>query len=288
MSALKQIFKNVWFAASHLSKKAYTTGLIVFSGAVAVAVMFIGVNGFTGSSNINHHQSYEVEEEDNSDVVEVEQVVGEVTSEESSTYYVEWAMANYEATVIEASQGTVTTLAKEEGTEKVLRTSAEEEESSDQLSVKDYTALLRIVEAEATDEDLKGKVLIANVVMNRVASGRFPDTIYEVVHQKLGGRAQFSPIDDGRYYSVPITNSTEQAVAKALEGSNYSNGALFFVAKSLASESAGSWFDNNLEFIMTHGVHSFYRYQKLIDLFEEGLMVGSFFIGQESDTSLNQ
>jgi len=102
--------------------------------------------------------------------------------------------------------------------------------------------------------EIKGKSL------GDVASKRFPNTIYEVVHQKLGGRAQFSPIDDGRYYSVPITGTTEQAVTQALEGVNYSEGALFFVAKSLASDSAGSWFDNNLNFIMTYGVHSFYKY----------------------------
>jgi len=261
MSALKQILHNVWFATNHLSKKAYTTGMIVFSGTIAVAVVFIGVNGFTGSTNINQQQSYEVEEDDSNDVGEKEQLTEEVTAEESSLYYVQWAMANYEAAVIESSTEVVTTLAKEESPEKVLKTSGTEtEEEEEVLSVKDYTSLLRIVEAEATGEDLKGKVLIANVVMNRVSSKRFPNTIYEVVHQKLGGRAQFSPIDDGRYYSVPITASTEQAVALALDGTNYSNGALFFVAKSLASESAGSWFDNNLNYVMTHGVHSFYKY----------------------------
>lgn len=259
MSALKLIIQNVWFVITHLSKKTYTTGMIVLSGTVAVAVMFIGVNGLAGSTNIEQ-ESYEIEE-DNNDVGEKEQVTEEVTAEDSSLYYVQWAMADYEAASIESSGQVVTGLAKEETSEKILKTSGTEALiENEELSVKDYTALLRIVEAEATSEDLKGKVLIANVVMNRVATKRFPNTIYEVVHQKIGGRAQFSPIDDGRYYSVPITSSTEDAVGQALEGTNYSEGALFFVAKSLASERAGSWFDNNLNFIKTHGVHSFYKY----------------------------
>ena len=56
----------------------------------------------------------------------------------------------------------------------------------------DYYALLQIVEAEATGGDMKSKILIANVVLNRVKDSRFPDTIYEVVWEKDGGVATVS------------------------------------------------------------------------------------------------
>lgn len=267
MSSIKRFFESVWFFTGHLSKKAYTTGMIVFSGLVAVAVLFIGVNGFTSSANVSHVPAYEVEEEDNSEENLLEELVSEeVTSEESQSYYVEWAIAQYETVQLaEAQRLSITkepTLAQETDVIRDFRTSGNitEEATITTLSVEDYTALIRIVEAEATGEDLMGKILIANVVMNRVESNRFPDTIYGVVHQKLNGKAQFSPIDDGRYYTVPITSSTEKAVEQALSGVDYSDGALFFVAKSLASESAGSWFDRNLVFIMQHGCHSFYKY----------------------------
>ena len=53
-----------------------------------------------------------------------------------------------------------------------------------QLSDKDYDALLRIVEAEAGGEDQDGKLLVANVVLNRVNNEMFPDTVFQVVMQK--------------------------------------------------------------------------------------------------------
>ena len=45
--------------------------------------------------------------------------------------------------------------------------------------------LLRIVEAEAGICDYQGKLLVANVVINRVESGSFPNTVTEVVYQKI-------------------------------------------------------------------------------------------------------
>lgn len=41
--------------------------------------------------------------------------------------------------------------------------------------------LERIVEAEAGDQDLEGRILVANVILNRVHSNHFPDTIKGVV-----------------------------------------------------------------------------------------------------------
>ena len=128
--------------------------------------------------------------------------------------------------------------------------------SSDQLlsiSKKDYEALLKIVEAEATGQDEKGKILVANVILNRVESSRFPNEIYEVIHQTN----QFSPITDGRYNSVNVTSSTKTAVEKALKGEDYSNGALFFIAK--ASASSVSWFENNLTKVNEYQGHTFYK-----------------------------
>lgn len=129
-----------------------------------------------------------------------------------------------------------------------------------ELSDEDMKALIRIVEAEATDEDIIGKILIANVIFNRVRSSQFPNTVTEVVFQKIGDKAQFSPIDDGRYYSVPISRTTEKAVDRALKGEDYSKGALFFAARRLASSNAMSWFDAKLTKVLKHGSHEFYKY----------------------------
>ena len=97
---------------------------------------------------------------------------------------------------------------------------------NNQMPKQDYDALLRIVEAEATGGDLKSKVLIANVVLNRVNDERFPDSIYDVVFQYAGGSAQFSLVEDGRIYSVEITEDTIQAVDRPWKGGSF-QGALF-------------------------------------------------------------
>ena len=52
------------------------------------------------------------------------------------------------------------------------------------------------MEAEATGEDIIGKILVANVIFNRMESEEFPDTVKEVVFQKVGDKYQFSPIAD--------------------------------------------------------------------------------------------
>ena len=70
----------------------------------------------------------------------------------------------------------------------------------------DYINLLRIVEAEATGGDVTSKMLVANVIINRVNSVRFPGTITEVIFQ--GNGEQFQPIADGRFYTVTVTAST--------------------------------------------------------------------------------
>ena len=57
--------------------------------------------------------------------------------------------------------------------------------------------------------------------------------------------AQFSPVADGRIAEVVPTDETKEAVRQALEGVDYSEGALFFIQKSAAAKSNIQWFDKN-------------------------------------------
>ena len=132
---------------------------------------------------------------------------------------------------------------------------AEDYKENNELTIKEYNVLLRIVEAEAGGEGIIGKMLVANVIMNRVNSSRFPDTVTEVVYQKNhNGRAQFSPTVDGRMESVKVTLETEIAVLRALCGEDSSNGALYFRSKRINS----AWHDRALERVLVHGNHIFY------------------------------
>lgn len=121
---------------------------------------------------------------------------------------------------------------------------------------KEEQAILeRIVEAEAGDQDLKGRILVANVIMNRVKSGHFPDSVKGVVF----AHRQFSPISNGSYYRVSVSDKTKKAVKKALDGVDYSQGALYFMCRRASSPSNVAWFDRALKKVKEYGCHEFFK-----------------------------
>lgn len=127
-----------------------------------------------------------------------------------------------------------------------------------ELCEEDYDILLRIVEAEAGGEDEEGKLLVANVVLNRMNSEAFPDSVKEVVMQRSGGVSQFSPVSSGRIWRVTVSEETASAVQRALEGEDLSQGALYFAARKRADSSSMRWFDEHLTFLFRHGGHEFF------------------------------
>ena len=122
------------------------------------------------------------------------------------------------------------------------------------LDEQEYQVLLRIVEAEAGGEDTIGKMLVANVIMNRVNSGIFPATVTGVVYQNTECGAQFAPTVDGRIDRVSVSQDTTEAVNRVLGGEDVSQGALFF----RSTRSRSSWFDQSLNRVLEHGNHIFY------------------------------
>lgn len=127
------------------------------------------------------------------------------------------------------------------------------------ISDKEIKMLQRIVQAEAGGEDMIGKILIVNVIMNRVADKHFPDTVKDVIFQKEDGDYQFSPVGSGRYWDVSISKDTEKAVKRALNGEDYSKGALYFVARDKTDSDSIEWFDDHLKRLFEHGGHEFYK-----------------------------
>lgn len=127
------------------------------------------------------------------------------------------------------------------------------------VSAADRIILERIVEAEAGGEDHKGKVLVANVVLNRVKSKSFPSTIKEVVFAHRGSTYQFSPIHDGRYYTIDVSQDTKDAVDDALNGVDHSQGALYFMERAYADADNASWFDRCLTRLFGYHCHEFYK-----------------------------
>jgi N-acetylmuramoyl-L-alanine amidase len=127
-----------------------------------------------------------------------------------------------------------------------------------EVSKSDIEVLMKIVEAEAGSEDLNGKLLVADVVINRVKSDAFPNNVTDVIYQKSQNITQFSPVSNGRINKVTISNDTKTAVYNALRGEDISNGALYFMARKFSEPMSVLWFDKNLTFLFTYGNHDFF------------------------------
>ena len=113
--------------------------------------------------------------------------------------------------------------------------------------------LSRIISAEAKGESLEGQIAVGNVVLNRVRSSQFPDTVKEVIFDTKHG-TQFAPAANGTVYQAP-TASSIRAAKICLEGYSLSSKALYFFNPRL---SPTNWISQNRPFIMTIGNHKFY------------------------------
>lgn len=95
-------------------------------------------------------------------------------------------------------------------------------------SVDDTLLLAAIIQCEAGSECYEGKVAVGAVVLNRVRSGRYPNTISGVIYQ----RGQFGPASNGSLARAlsggNISNSCKQAAAEALAGADPTGGKLSF------------------------------------------------------------
>ncbi|MEI3283894.1 MAG: cell wall hydrolase [Eubacterium sp.] len=115
--------------------------------------------------------------------------------------------------------------------------------------------LERIVEAESGDQTIKGRQMVANVILNRMKSEKFPNSVREIVFASR----QFSPVSNGSYYRVKVSAQTKKAVEKALKEKDNTNGALYFMYRAGSDSSNVSWFDRELTKICEYGCHEFFR-----------------------------
>lgn len=113
--------------------------------------------------------------------------------------------------------------------------------------------LSRIIFAEAGSEPFSGQIAVGNVVLNRVASDEFPNSIYEVIFDREYG-VQFTPVANGTVYNTPSTQSII-AAKLCFDGADTANGSLYFLDPVLA---VNKWVVNNRRYCKTIGTHDFY------------------------------
>ena len=114
----------------------------------------------------------------------------------------------------------------------------------------ELTLLARCVYAEARGEPYTGQVAIAAVVLNRVRSSSFPNTIAGVIYQA----GAFTAVSDGQINLTP-NETAYKAARDALNGWDPTNGCLYYYNPATAT-SKWIW---SLKVELTIGRHSFAR-----------------------------
>ncbi|MFO8060497.1 MAG: cell wall hydrolase, partial [Bacillota bacterium] len=122
--------------------------------------------------------------------------------------------------------------------------------SSSAFSAADVDLLARLVQAEATGEPYTGKVSVAAVVLNRVRSPNFPNSISGVIYQPM----QFCPVQNGTI-NRPAGAEASGAARDAINGWDPTGGALYFFNPAKTTNS----FIWSRPVIITIGNHHFTR-----------------------------
>lgn len=112
----------------------------------------------------------------------------------------------------------------------------------------DLYLLAKCIYAEARGEEYIGKVAVGAVILNRVASPDFPNTIYGVIYQPWA----FTAVNDGQINLEP-DGASYQAATDALNGWDPTYGCLYYYNPSTASS---SWIFNR-QTVVTYGDHVF-------------------------------
>ena len=117
-------------------------------------------------------------------------------------------------------------------------------------NAEDLYWLSRIIHAEARGQSLEGMIAVGTVIMNRVASDEYPDTIYDVIFDFEYG-VQFTPAYTGSVYEEPDEQSI-MAAKMVLDGAREAGEALFFAS------TPDCWAAYYRPYITSIGGHDFY------------------------------
>ncbi len=120
------------------------------------------------------------------------------------------------------------------------------------ISDADKELIARLVHAEAVGEPYAGKVAVATVILNRVASPDFPNTVKGVVYEKSNGYYAFTPVQNGEI-NKPADAASRKAVNEALAFNGQGKGSVFFYNPKTAKS---KWIFSR-ETTITIGNHKF-------------------------------
>ncbi|MBP7331951.1 MAG: cell wall hydrolase [Firmicutes bacterium] len=122
---------------------------------------------------------------------------------------------NKQQVVSNTAEAQIPVLTDRDSTEPVSRSAG-----ADRYSV---YILAQVIEGEAADEPYTGKVAVGAVILNRIESPEFPNSIPGVINQ-MGA---FESVCNGQYQR-PLSEESMRAAVEALNGKDPSGGALYF------------------------------------------------------------
>ncbi len=102
--------------------------------------------------------------------------------------------------------------------------------TTNQSTSGDVDLLARLISAEARGEPYTGQVAVGAVVMNRVKSPAFPNTMSGVIYQS----GAFSCLQDGQFWK-PVADSAYKAAREAINGADPSGGAIYYFNPATAT-----------------------------------------------------
>ena len=111
-----------------------------------------------------------------------------------------------------------------------MSSSSSQSENNTKYSDADVTLLTKLIYAEARGESYTGQVAVGAVVLNRVKSSSFPNTISGVIYQRYA----FTAVDDGQINLTPNETARKAALA-AMNGYDPSYGALYYYNPATAT-----------------------------------------------------
>ena len=119
----------------------------------------------------------------------------------------------------------------------------------------EFEMMCYVLQNEAGGCSDESKIAVANVIINRVKSPNFPNTLKGV----LTANNQFTAISN--YYNKvnAPTQSTKDCVRRALNGEDNSKGAIFYYAPKYCGSSSAAWFET-LNFCMELEGQRFFKY----------------------------
>lgn len=269
-SFLQTVFHFVKSLAVRVTKKMYRSAIVLTTGLAVVTVVAFNSGNFAGGGKsalaVFHEDDPEEEEppeelsEETDAYTKAKIQIGLKRPDERGRQLLGSLMERRLKEDMAAEKAEIREVERE-----VLMQAMEAEEEAREREKReraviaytdeDYQVFLRIVQAEAGICDDKGKILVANVIINRVKSSKFPDNITDVVYQSH----QFSPVANGAINRVKVTEQTVDCVDRALAGEDYSQGALYFMYRQGSQSGYVSWFDSRLTPVLVHERHEFFK-----------------------------